>query len=284
MPEAVNPSWAEFVAGWPLFQDPVLCGVLAGLSLGVLGVYVVLRRMVFVAAALSQAAGLGVALAFWVGMQLDTAVDPFVGAILVCTAATALFTLRAERLALSQEALLGFAWVAAGGAAVIVGDRIAVEAHDIAAILLGSAVLVHPEDLHWTAGTAAVAVGMHLWLRRGLLFASFDPDVARVHGIPVRWLDLGLWGMVAVTVSVATRALGALPVFAFSVLPAVAALLVAPTMRGVFALAGLFGALSGGLGYLLAYFAMLPVGASQTTVAAALVALALPVRALRGSG
>lgn len=284
MPEAVTPSWAEFVAGWPLFQDPVLCGVLAGLSLGVLGVYVVLRRMVFVAAALSQAAGLGVALAFWAGMQLDTTVDPSLGAILVCFAATALFTLRAERLALSQETLLGFAWVAAGGAAVIVGDRIAVEAHDIAAILLGSAVLVHPEDLHWTAGTAAVAVGMHLWLGRGLLFASFDPDVARVHGIPVRWLDLGLWGMVAITVSVATRALGALPVFAFSVLPAVAALLLAPTMRGVFALAGLFGALSGGLGYLLAYFAILPVGASQTIVAAALVALALPVRALRGAG
>lgn len=284
MPELAAPSWAEFVGGWALFRDPVLCGVLAGISLGVLGVYVVLRRMVFVAAALSQAAGLGVALSFLVAMHTGFALDPFVGAIGMCLVATALFTLRAERVALSQETLIGFVWVAAGGAAVVVGDRIAAEAHDIAAILLGSAVLVHPEDLHWTASTAAFAVGMHLWLGRGLLFASFDPDVARVHGLPVRWLDFGLWVTVAVTVSVATRALGALPVFAFSVLPAMAALLVAPSMRGVFPLAALFGAASGGLGYLLAYFVVLPVGASQTVVAATFVALALPLRWLRGAG
>jgi len=56
-----QPSWDEFVAGWPLYRDPVACAVIAGAALGALGVFVVLRRAVFVTATLSQAAGLGVA-------------------------------------------------------------------------------------------------------------------------------------------------------------------------------------------------------------------------------
>ncbi len=282
MPEV---TWADFVGAWPIFQDAVLCGVLAGAGLGLLGVYVVLRRMVFVAAVLSEVSGLGVALAFFFGMVLDTEIEPMYGAVLLCLAATVLFTVRPERIRLSREAVLAFAWVGAGGAAVVVGERITAEAHDIRAILFGSAVLVHPEDVWLTGATALLVVALHGGLRRGLLFTGFDPDVARVHGLPVRLLDLALWGTVALTVSVATHALGALPVFAFSVLPAVAALLALPRMRGVFALAAVLGALAGGLGYVLAFFESLPVGASQTLVAAVFVVLALPLRLLRrGAG
>lgn len=282
MPEAAAPSLAEFIAAWELFRDPVLCGMLAGLGLGILGVYVVLRRMVFVAAALSQAAGLGVALTFLLTMWLNVELPPTLGAVLMCLGATWLFTLRAELLRLSSEAVLAFAWVAAGALAIVVGDRIAAEAHDINAILFGSAVLVRPEDLWSTAGAAALAVTLHLWWGRGLVFAAFDPEVARVHGLPVQALDFTLWVCVALMVSVATRALGALPVFAFSVLPAVAALLSAPSMRWVFPLAAVYGVFAGGAGYLLAFFESLPVGASQTLVAGVTTLVALLVRGLRG--
>lgn len=278
MPEA---TWADFVLGWPIFRDAVLCGVLAGAALGLLGVYVVLRRMVFVAAVLSEVSGLGVALAFFVGMMLDTEVEPMLGAVLLCLGATVLFTMRPERLRLSREAVLAFAWVFAGGAAVVVGEKITAEAHDIRAILFGSAVLVHPGDVLLTGAAALGVAALHFGFGRGLVFAGFDPDVAKVHGLPVRRLDFALWGAVALTVSIATHALGALPVFAFSVLPAMAALLAFPRMRGVFVLAGVLGALSGGLGYLLAFFESLPVGASQTLVAAIFVALAVPIRLLR---
>ncbi|MFN7143195.1 MAG: metal ABC transporter permease [Myxococcota bacterium] len=284
MPE-MTVTWADFIGGWPIFRDAVLCGTVAGAALGLLGVYVVLRRMVFVAAVLSEVSGLGVALAFFVGMTFDAEVEPMLGAVVLCLLATVLFTVRPERVRLSREAVLAFAWVGAGGAAVVVGERITAEAHDIRAILFGSAVLVHPEDVWLTGATALLVAGLHFGFGRGLLFAGFDPDVARVHGLPVRLLDLALWGTVALTVSVATHALGALPVFAFSVLPAVAALLARPRMRGVFVLAALFGALAGGLGYVLAFFESLPVGAAQTLVAALIVVLALPLRLLgRGEG
>jgi zinc transport system permease protein len=275
-----DPTWADFVGGWPIFRDPVLCGALAGAALGLLGVYVVLRRMVFMAAVLSQSAGFGVALAIWLGMLADARVEPMIGAIVAALGASALFSLRPERVHLSREALLAVAWVAAGAGALVLGGKISAEAHDIESILFGSAVLVRPVDL-WLVGAAAVlTVGAHAWLGRGLVFAGFDPQVARVHGLPVAALDLGLWVLVAVVVSVSTRALGALPVLAFSVLPAMAALLLVPRLSLVFPAAAGIGAVSGGLGYLLAFFESWPVGASQSLVAVGFVLVAALVRAV----
>lgn len=275
------PTWADFVAGWPLFRDPVICGVMAGAALGLLGVYVVTRRMVFVTAVLSQGAGFGVALTLYLNMILDRDWEPMFGAITVSLLSTALFTLRPERLKLSREAVLAMAYVAAGGAAIVLGDRISAEAHDINSILFGSAVLVRPLDLLLVVGVGAVVILLHLLLRRALVFASYDADVARVQRVPVRGLDLLLWFLVALEVSVATRALGALPVFAFAVLPAITGLLLTQHIYRAFAVASVVGAAAGGFGYLFAFFESLPVGAAQTLVAVSFVAVAILFRVIR---
>jgi hypothetical protein len=77
------PTWNEFSSGWQLgiYQDPVLCGILAGAILGLLGVFVVLRRAVFVTAAISQSAGLGVVFAFALQIHGGVPVPPVLGAL-----------------------------------------------------------------------------------------------------------------------------------------------------------------------------------------------------------
>jgi zinc transport system permease protein len=83
---------------------------------------------------------------------------------------------------------------------------------------------------------------------------------------------------IGIMVGVSAKALGALPVFAFSTLSAVAALVLGLRLPWTFALATLAGALSGLGGYLVAYFYEFPVGGSQTVFAGVLVLLALLVR------
>ncbi|MFO0568135.1 MAG: metal ABC transporter permease [Polyangiaceae bacterium] len=280
------PSWSEFAHGWELgiYRDPVLCGVFAGVVLGVLGVFVVLRRAVFVTAAISQAAGLGVALAFLVGLWFHASVPPVLGALAVALAATALLTLRTQRMRLPSETLVGLVYLGSSAAAILVGDRIQQESQDIASILFGTAVLVRRSDL-WLVGIAGATTLLALALGyRGFLFAGFDPEGARVHRLPVRLLDLMLWVLVAIEVSVATRAIGALPVFAFAVAPAMAALSLSERVRTALALAAGLGGLSGGLGYLFAFFFEFPVGASQAALSLVFLLVCLPVaRLVRGN-
>lgn len=269
-------STSDFVEGWPLYQDPILCAVLAGATLGALGVFVVLRRAVFVTAVISQAAGLGVALAFYVQIHHGLELPPVLGALVLGVLATWLVGVRTPP-RVARETMVGFAFVSASALAVLVGDRIAQEAHDIAAVLFGTAVLVRPLDLWLVLGAAVLTLVLLVVFGRLLIFTGFDPEGARVHGLPVHRVEAGFWALFALTVSVATRALGALPVFALAVLPAAAGLAVAQRLSTAIAIGVIGGALAGGAGYLVAFFASLPVGASQSTCAAV---IALSVYAL----
>jgi zinc transport system permease protein len=280
MPEAM-PAWADFAAAFDLFRDAILCGAVAGGVLGYLGVLIVLRRMVFVTAAITQSAGLGVALGMYAGILLDAETNPVLWAIGVSLLAAGAVALDAGRVRLSRESVLALVWLAGSGGAVLLGDRIAQEAHDVSSILFGTAVLVRQEDLWLVIGVGTVALGLCAWARRGLLFAGYDADAARVQGLPVRLLEWAFLAVVTLMVSVATRALGALPVFAFSALPAMAALLASPRLSWAFPAALAGGVLAAVGGYMVAFFLSFPVGASQAGVAMLLVVLALPVRWLR---
>ncbi len=268
------PTLDGFLAAWELFRDPALAGALAGGLLGFLGVYVVLRRMVFLSAALTQAAGLGVAVELYAHLQLGVTgllAAPLLGATGATLLATALL---ASIHGPARDRALGFAYLAGAAGTLALGTRIVEGVQEIQGILLGSAVVVLPEDLRLLAVVAAVIGLVHLVGLRGFVQASFDRDGAAVRGLPVRALDLVLLGSVAVAIAVATKILGALPVLAFSVLPATAAIRLAPNVPRALAGAAVLGVLAGFGGYLLAYLAQLPVGAAQALVAGAWVVLA----------
>jgi zinc transport system permease protein len=283
LPLADAPTLARFVEAYELFQDPILCALVAGAVLGFLSVYVVLRRMVFVSAAVTHSAGLGVALAFFAEIHLGMHLPPVVGAAVLSLLATLLLMLDPARLRLTRESMLGLAFALAGGAAVLVGERISQEAHEIENILFGTGVMVERADLWLVTGVALTTLLVNLWWFRALTFASFDRLGAAVQGLPVRLLDAVLMISIGITVGVSAKALGALPVFAFSTLSAVAALTLDLRLPWTFAVATVAGALAGTGGYFFAYFYEFPVGGSQTVLSAALVLLALGVRALRNA-
>jgi len=278
------PSWDDLADSWELFEDPILAGGIAGLILGFLSVYIVLRRMVFVSAAVSQAAGFGIAASFYVAATWGWRFDPVWSATAMSLVTAALVAPDPRRLGLSREMVLGLAFALFSGAAVVVAAKIPQEAHDVQAILFGTAVVVSHDDLVRLVTHGGAVLLLQLWWFRGFSFASFDPVTARVQGLPVRLLDVLLLLCIGVTVGETARALGALPAFALSVLPGIAAVQLA---RGplivTFAVAALIGAGAGAGGYLVAFFLELPVGATQTVLAGLAVVAATVLRAGGGA-
>ncbi|MBK9072299.1 MAG: metal ABC transporter permease [Myxococcales bacterium] len=277
--EQPGPSWQDFVGSWDLFQDAVVAGAIAGIVLGFLSVYIVLRRMVFFSAAVTQSAGLGVALSFFVSIYLGWSISPSLGAIVLSLGAAAVLTRDWQKLGISREMMLGLLFALASGAAVLVGAKITQEAHDITAILFGTAVVVAHEDLHGLEIAGAAVMLLQLWWFRGFVFASFDPVAARVQRVPVALLDLIMAISIAVVIAQSARAIGAMPTFALSTLPGMAAVVLA---RGpffvTFVVASLLGAVAGVGGYLIAFLYEFPVGATQAVLAGALVVVAVLLR------
>ncbi|HUQ05250.1 MAG TPA: metal ABC transporter permease [Kofleriaceae bacterium] len=277
------PTWGEFVEHWDLFREPVLAGGIAGLALGFLSVYVVLRRMVFVSASVTQAAGFGVAASFYLAARMGWAFDPTWGATAMALVTAALVAPDPKRLGLTREMVLGLSFALFSGLTVLASARMPQEAHAVQAILFGTAVVVSPEDLDRLTVAAVAVLSLHVWWFRGFAFASFDGLAARVQGLPVRMLDLVLVITIGVMVGESARALGALPAFALSTMPGVAAVLVARGPLWVpYVVAAIVGAAAGAGGYVVAFLFELPVGATQAACAGAAVIVAVLLRLVTG--
>lgn len=277
-------SWTTFWESWPLFADSVLAGTIAGAVLGFVGVYIVLRKMVFLSAALSQVAGFGVTLAFLAQISLGVSalfLSPSIGAMLASFAVVLLLMSRRAADDRGRDAFLGIAFLVGSAGTLMVGTRIVQELQDVESLLFGTAVAVLPEDFTELAVIAGLVALLHIWWRRGFTAISIDKIDAHVRGLPVKTLELTMLASIAVMISVTTRVLGALPAFAFSVLPAMAALRIASNVPTALLLASLYGAFSGFAGYYCAFVWDLPVGASQAMVGVMLVGIAIVAEKVR---
>jgi len=272
-------GFADFWAGRDLWREPMIAGILAGAILGYIGVFVVLKRMVFVSAALSEISGVGVAFAFYLGSLLG--IDPHAhGAIpllleptwfslvFACLAAFA-FSLRPSHRKLASETIVGLGYIIASALvlAILNSPRIAQEAHAVGDILFGNAVTVPRSQIHALLAASLAVVAAHLLFFKELLFVSYDLETAVVQGVGVFRYELLLNLATAVVISVATRAVGALPVFAFTVIPAAAALMLTEKMRLTIALSVVFGVIAAAVGYYLSWIEQLPTGASMVVTA-----------------
>jgi zinc transport system permease protein len=260
-----------FLSAREIWQSPLLASLLAGALLGFLGVFVVLRRTVFVSAALTQISTVGLVFGLFLeerlhaeaehvehqlGMAMGFAV---VGAVL-------LGTLRPRRL--PAEAAVGAAWVAASALVVLGVSRLVHAAHDLSGMVFGNAVAVPDEELWILCAVALFCAAVHLAFAKELAFASFDPETARALGMKVARWDALLYLTIGLAIPATARALGALPVFAFLTLPASAALLLRLRLGPAFLLAAAFGVLAAGGGYLASWFAETPTGATMVVLAA----------------
>jgi zinc transport system permease protein len=266
-----------------LWLEPMLASLIGAGLLGYLGFFVVLRRVAFMSAALSQVSGLGVATAFWVGSffgisphdQAGVWFSPVTFALGFALLGAAAFTLPARSKRVAPESVVALAYLAASALVIVVlnSPRIAQEAHEIGDLLFGNAVVVRREHLVQLGVAAGLVLLVHLFLFKDFLFTSFDPETATSLGVPVRKLDLALHATLAVSVAVSTRALGALPVFAFLVLPAGAALLFSERLKLVLVLSVGFAMISAAMGYWLSWTWSLPTGPVMVALSAAFWAL-----------
>lgn len=273
-----------FLAAREIWQVPLAASLVAGALLGALGVYVVLRRTVFVSAALTQLSTLGMVAALLVEerLHIDTehAWKQMAVAVLFSVAgALVLGAWRSRRL--PAEASVGAGWVVASALVVLGTSRLVHASHDLAGMVFGNAVSVTDGELATLVGVFGVAAALHLLFEKELVFSSFDPESARAYGVRVGLWDTVLFASVGVAIPPAARVLGALPVFALLSLPAVGALLAGVRLRSSFALAGAAGAAAAAGGYLISWFAETPTGATMVVAAALLAAPGLVLRAVR---
>jgi ABC-type Mn2+/Zn2+ transport system permease subunit len=280
-----------FWESWALWRDIVAVAVVAAGLCSFVGVYIVLKRIVFVSAAMSQMSGVGVSLAFFLCsvVQVDPHqaplwLHPLWYATAFAAVGAALFSLDLGHRRLAGETVVGLAYLVAAASVILVlnSPRVSQEAHEVNDLLYGNAVVATAGQLAIVTVAAAFVALVHALFGKEFLLTSFDSEMARTLGLRTRGWSLLLFATFAVTVSVSTRAIGALPVFAFMVIPPAVALLLVDRLWQVFAVAVAVGVASAFLGYWASFRWSLPTGASMVVVAALFLVPGLARLRLRG--
>jgi zinc transport system permease protein len=274
-----------FLQSYELWGGAVLAGVTVGAVCGFIGVYVILHRIVFVSAAMSEVSSLGVMIAYLLAQhQAVEGSHPTedVLPLMFASVFTAIFSAVMAEQATSQigdrskssESFIGAVYLLSAAGILLVSDRVTQGAHDVANVLFGNAVIVDTPHLLLLLAVCVPVFLLHAWLKKDVLFVSFDPATAKTMGYPVGALKIFLLVSLGFVISIGTRTIGALPVFSFSVLPPMACLILFQDLKYSFWASALLGALSAFLGYLASFLFSFPTGACMTAVAGAFVILA----------
>jgi manganese/zinc/iron transport system permease protein len=277
-----------------LFEAPSLRTVapgaaLLGLAAGAVGCFAVLRRQSLQGDVVSHAALPGVAIAFLLGGRSPVLL--ILGGAVAGWVALVLVGVVDRRSRVPTDAALG------GTLAVFFGLGLAIlhfvqkhvadaSQHPIDRYLFGQAANLRVDDL-WVIGALGAAALVILALAwKELKLLSFDPDYAASMGLPVRGLDLLLTTLTVVAVVIGLKAVGVVLMTALLVAPGAAARQWTNRLGIMVVLAGVFGALSGAGGTVLAHHLgtkhAVPTGPTIVLIATAIVAVSLLFGAARG--
>ena len=264
-----------------LFREALYGALVIGLACSVLGVYVVLRRIVFVGAALAQISSAGIALALWLagaGVALGDVTEPPVVSLLL-TLIAVLFFASGARGRIPADATIGITYAVAAAVGILLISKAASgEAHDI--FLSGNILGIRRRDTLVLLAVTVPVLVLHVVFYKELLFVSFDRETARTLGYNVRWWDLLLYLTLGVVIASAMQFAGVMLVFNFLVLPAVTGLLLSQSMRGVFFWSVASALVAAFAGFSLSVPFDLPSGPSISAASGALVLLAWAGRRL----
>ena len=190
--------------------------ILSGITCGVIGTYVVCRRMVFLAGGITHASFGGLGIAFYLGA------NPIAGAMLFAVLSALGIEWAGSRGRIREDSAIGIIWsVGMAVGALFMSLRPGYTSGDLSAFLFGSIVTVtHGDVAALAALTAVVLAGAALWLRP-VMYVAFDRDFARSRGIPTRVISYVMAALVAVTIVLSIRIMGIVLLISLITMPVV---------------------------------------------------------------
>jgi ABC-type Mn2+/Zn2+ transport system permease subunit len=259
-----------------LLRNSLYTSVLIGFACPLVGVFLVLRRLVFMGIALPQISSTGVAVALslpvWLGTSQSAHTSTsehllaFAGSTIFSLTAILILAFLERRGRGHPEGRLGAAYVVAAALSILLLSKNRYAEVGWLDLLKGEIITVSNFDLVLTAATLAVVLTVLGLFQKELLLVSFDRTMAMTLGKKVFFWDVLLYLLIGLTVSMAVLSVGPLISFGFLLIPALTAHLFARDMRQFAIFASLIGGASAFVGFWIAYQWDCPIGPTDVVL------------------
>ncbi|THJ21263.1 MAG: metal ABC transporter permease [Nitrospira sp. CG24D] len=199
---------------YDFMQRSLLAAAMVGGLCSVIGVFVVLRGLAFVGAGTAHAAFAGVALGYLMGWP------PLLLAIIFGLATVWITGWVEEKGRMKLDVSIGILYTTTMALAILFIGLMKTYNAEVYGYLFGSVLSVTSGELRTIGGLSILVLGLILLFSKELYFIAFDQEMAEASGVPARKIFFLLLTLVALTVVISLKTVGAILVFAMILIPA----------------------------------------------------------------
>ena len=260
-------------------QYALLTGILAGVACGVVGTYVVTRRITYIAGGIAHSVLGGLGAAQYCRTVFGwTWLNPLYGAVVAALlAALVIGCVSLWSATQREDTVIGAVWAIGMAVGILFIFKTPGYNEDLTSYLFGNILMVSPHDLWLIAALDIVIVTAAVLFYNQLLAVCFDEEFARLRGVHVEFYYLLLLCLTALTVVLLVTVVGIVMVIALLTLPVAVAGHFAKRLWQMMALSAIFTALLTSLGLFISYGPDLPAGATTILLAGAVYLLVVGV-------
>lgn len=201
----------EFIA------NAFAASLLSGIVCGIIGTYVVCRRMVFLSGGVTHASFGGIGMAYYMGM------DPIKGATIFAVLSALGIEYVSGKGRIREDSAIGIVWSVGMAVGIIFINMTPGYAKDLSGLLFGNILTVTKSDVALLGRLTIVIVTVIALFARKIMYVAFDREYAATQGIPVKFISYAMSILTALTIVFCIRAVGIILLISLLTIPAVIA-------------------------------------------------------------
>ena len=241
-------------------RNAIAAGILASIACGIIGVYVVVKRIVFISGGIAHASFGGIGLGYYLG------INPILGVLPFSIASALSMGWVSKRSRLPEDTAIGILWALGMSIGIILVSLTPGYAPDLMTYLFGNILTVPFSDIVLMLILDAVILVVVYSFYKEFLALCFDEEFATVRGVAAERLYLVLLCLIALTVVVLIRVVGVILVIALLTIPAAMSRQFTSNLKKMMMLSIIFGAVFSSGGIWLSYMFDVPSGATIVLV------------------
>jgi len=257
------PEFLDALFKHAFLQHALLAGLLASVACGVVGTYIVVRRISYIAGGIAHCVLGGLGAAVYLQKACGCAwLHPLYGAIASALLAALIIGFVSLRWKQREDTVIGGLWAFGMAVGVLFIWRTPGYSEDLMSYLFGNILMVTPESLYLIAGLDVLVVALGILFYNKFLAVCFDEEFAGVRGVNVEFYYLLLLCLTALTVVLLVTIVGIVMVIALLTLPVAVAGNFSKSLRQMMVFSAVFTVIFTTAGLAASYSLDLPSGAT----------------------
>lgn len=237
-----------------------LACLLCGIACGIIGTYVVCRRLVFLSGGITHASFGGIGMAYYFGA------NPLLGALIFAILSAWGIETFTSRKQIREDSAIGLIWSLGMAIGIIFIYLTPGYAPNLMSFLFGNILSVTSTDIIWMAIVDTLILLIFATMYRPILYVAFDREYARSQNFPTRIISYLMATLVAITIVISIRVVGIVLLISLLTIPAVIGNLISKSFNRILLYGSVIAALSAFAGLYISYKTNIPSGASTIFV------------------